>query len=62
MPTFEVNFELRFSNTEFIEADSPEEAREQLTNLALLDYKVIFGDEILDFDELEVLSVENTEQ
>lgn len=62
MPTYEVNFELRFSNTEWIEADSPEEARERLATVALMDYKVMFGDDILDFDEIKVLSVEDTEE
>jgi hypothetical protein len=57
MKVYKVDYELRFANTEWIEADTPEEAQEQLATLAFLDYKVLFDEEALEFDDFVVVSV-----
>lgn len=60
MKMYEVNFELRFANTEWIEADTPEEAQQRLAQLAFMEYKVLFGDDTLEFDDFVVVSVEES--
>jgi hypothetical protein len=62
MNNYEVNFTLTFSNTEWIEADSPEEAQEDLKAIIQWSYKVMFADELLDFDEITITSVEESDE
>jgi hypothetical protein len=62
MNNYEVNFTLTFSNTEWIEADSPEEAQEDLKAIIQWSYKVKFADELLDFDEITITSVEESDE
>jgi len=62
MNNYEVSFTLTFTNTEWIEADSPEEAQENLRTIIQQSYKVMFADEILDFDDITITSVEESDE
>ena len=60
MKEYQVDFELRFTNTIFLEAENAEEAKNALLDYAFSDYKVMFDGEELEFDDVAILDVTET--
>jgi hypothetical protein len=60
MNNYEVTFTLRFTNTEWVEADTPEEAQQLLSAIAFQSYKVLFDKEALEFDDIVIDSIQES--
>jgi hypothetical protein len=60
MNNYEVTFTLRFTNTEWIEADTPEEAQQFLSDMVFEEYKVLFDKEALEFDDIVIDSIQES--
>jgi hypothetical protein len=59
MKEYKVAVNLRFYTELVVEANSKEEAMEEIT-YALDDHKLYFADEMFDFDEIEILEIKES--